>query len=388
MGDAAGTFTTDDLVALLADAGEVDAGVEVLEAIRAHDQSSPQTMRLQARLFAAEPLSPERRREALTPLRDGRVDALAREGALLEACVALRLLNREFPDEPAWAEKLSRLEDLLLPLPNLHGDPRRADVDALIALGRTREAWELLREMITDSPGELELSRRADALRALLFEPAHTRPYREADEEFRKEMAARHENPDEALDLAEKDVAAGDLRGAMRRMAHLSPSKTDATRWTRYRDALAELVAVIDAEDGLNPGSHEEETARLGMTDLVDMKIRAGALREAREDAMRQLAAHPDATDSSILTRRIAALDELLGGAPRPAAAVVAEAVTEQATPAEPSPAIGVASVEVEIVRDPPRLEHDDDDPTKRRTSLPSPDGVVEKKRRRIVHLG
>jgi hypothetical protein len=387
MGDAAGTFTTDDLVALLADAGEVDAGVEVLEAIRAHDQSSPQTMRLQARLFAAEAREPGRRREALMPLRDGRVDALAREGALLEACVALRLLNREFPDEPAWAEKLSRLEDLLLPLPNLHGDPRRADVDALIALGRTREAWELLREMITDSPGELELSRRADALRALLFEPAHTRPYREADEEFRQEMAARHENPDEALDLAEQDVSVGDLRGALRRMAHLSPSKSDATRWTRYRDALAELVAVIDAEDGLNPGSHEEETARLGMTDVVDMKIRAGALREAREDAMRQLAAHPDSTDSSILTRRIVALDELLGGAPRSAAAVVAAAVTEEATPAEPMSAIVVASVEVEIVRDPPRIDPDDD-PTKRRTSLPSPDGVVEVKRRRIVRLG
>jgi hypothetical protein len=387
MGDAAGTFTTDDLVALLADAGEVDAGVEVLEAIRAHDPSSPQTLRLRARLFAAEAPAPGRCREVLMPLRDGRVDALAREGALLEACVALRLLNREFPDEPAWAEKLSRLEDLLLPLPNLHGDPRRADVDALIALGRTREAWEVLREMITDSPGELELSRRADALRALLFEPAHTRPYREADEEFRQEMAAMHESPDEALDLAEQDVSVGDLRGALRRMAHLSPSKSDAARWTRYRDALAELVAVLDAEDGLNPGSHEEETARLGMTDVIDMKIRAGALREAREDAMRQLATHPDSTDSSILTRRIAALDELLGGAPRAAAAVVAEAVTEQATPAEPSPAIAAASVEVEIVRDPPRIEHDDD-PTKRRTSLPSSDGVVEKKRRRIVHLG
>ena len=42
----------------------------------------------------------------------------------------------------------------------------------------------------------------------------------------------------------------------------------------------------------------------------------------------------------------------------------------------------------VEIVRDPPRIDHDDDDPTKRRTSLPSPDGVVEVKRRRIVRLG
>ena len=58
-----------------------------------------------------------------------------------------------------------------------------------------------------------------------------------------------------------------------------------------------------------------------------------------------------------------------------------------EATPAEPMSAIVVASVEVEIVRDPPRIDPDDD-PTKRRTSLPSPDGVVEVKRRRIVRLG
>ena len=251
MGDAAETFTTDDLVALLADAGEIDAGVEVLEAIRAHDQTSSQTLRLQAKLFVAEVPSPERRHEVLLGLRDGRVDGLARQGALLEACVALRLLNREFPDEPMWADKLSRLEDLLLPLPNLHGDPRRADVDALIALGRTHEAWELLREMITDAPNELELSRRADALRALLFEPVHTRPYREGAEVARAEPVASPEDPDEALALAVQDVEVGDLRGALRRLAPLAPSKTDATRWVRYRDALAELLSTDDAREGI-----------------------------------------------------------------------------------------------------------------------------------------
>lgn len=377
MGDAAGTFTTDDLVALLADAGEVDAGVEVLEAIRAHDPTASQTMRLQARLFAAEAPSPERRREVLLRLRDGRVDGLAREGALLEACVALRLLNREFPEEPMWAEKLSRIEDLLLPLPNLHGDARRADVDALIALGRTREAWELLREMVTDSPNELELSRRADALRALLFEPMHTRPYREGDEE-----PSRLTDPDEALAQAEQDVAEGDLRGALRRLDNLAPSKSDAARWVRYRDALDELVSVIEADDGLEQGSNEDETARIGGAEVVDLKIRAGALREAREDAVRRLATHPGATEESLLLRRISALDELLGGPVRPALVAPPPAV------AAPSPAVPAASIEVEIVRDPPRAE-EDDDPTKRRASLPSsPDGVVEVKRRRIVRLG
>lgn len=380
MGDTAGTFTTDDLVALLADAGEVDAGVEVLEAIRAHDQASPTTMRLQARLFAAEAPTAERRRGVMLSLRDGRVDTLAREGALLEACVALRLLNREFPDEPMWAEKLGRLEDLLLPLPNLHGDARRADVDALIALGRTREAWELLREMITDSPNELELSRRADALRALLFEPVHTRPYREGDELARLEAIARQDDPDAALAQAAEDVARGDLRGALQWLAHLAPSKTDASRWVRYRDALAELVEVIDADDGLNDGSHEEETARLGLTELVDLKIRAGALREAREHARQRLTAHPDATETSVLTRRIAALDELLGGSSRPPAL----AATPTPTPSSAMPAV---AIEVEIVRDPPRAV-DDEDPTKRRASLPAQDGVVEVKRRRIVRLG
>lgn len=371
MGDAAASFTTDDLVALLADAGEVDAGVEVLEAIRAHDRTSAQTTRLQARLFAAEAPGAERRREVLVQLRDGRVDALARQGALLEACVALRLLNREFPDEPMWADKLSLLEDLLIPLPNLHGDARRADVDALIALGRTREAWELLREMVTDSPNEFELSRRADALRSLLFEPMHTRPYREGEEE-----PSRNTDPDDALAQAERDVAAGDLRSALGRLAHLAPSRSDAARWVRYRDALDELVAVIEADDGVPSGSQEEETARIGATEVVDLKIRAGALREAREDALRRIGSHPGATEESLLLRRISALDELLGGPSAPAVV------------AAPPPAVPSASLEVEIVRDPPRME-EDDDPTRRRASLPSsPDGVVEVKRRRIVRLG
>ena len=377
MGDAADSFTTDDLVALLADAGEVDAGVEVLEAVRAHDQASTQTMRLQARLFAAEAPTPARRREVLLALRDGRVDVLARQGALLEACVALRLLNREFPDEPTWAEKLSLLEDLLLPLPNLHGDARRADVDALIALGRTREAWELLREMITDSPNELELARRADALRALLFEPAHTRPYHEGDDALLDEATPRSDDPDEALARAALDVESGDLRGALCRLAILTPTRTDGSRWVRYRDALVELVAVLDDDDGFNAGSEDEETARLGMTEVVDLKIRAGALREAREHARLRLAEHPDATESSVLARRIAALDELLG----------ASRAAAQAAPSAPSPAVPAASIEVEIVRDPPRAD-DDEDPTKRRASLPSHDGVVEVKRRRIVRLG
>jgi hypothetical protein len=377
MADAAGTFTADDLVGLLADAGEVDAGVEVLEAIRARDHAASQATRLQARLFAAEAVSPERRREVLTLLRDGRVDGLAREGALIEACVALRALNREFPDEPMWAEKLSRIEDLLLPLPNLHGDARRADVDALIALGRTRESWELLREMIAESPNELELTRRADALRALLFEPVHTRPYRDSDDSARLEVAAPHVGAEEALALAERDVAAGDLRGALRRLAHLSPALSDANRWAQYRAALLELVAVLDADDAAGGASQDEETARIGMTEVVDLKIRAGALREARDDAMRQLRAHPDATASGVLARRIAALDEVLGGASR--AAVVLEAA--------PAPAPPAASIEVEILRDPPRVA-DDDDPTKRRASLPAQDGGVEVKRRRIVRLG
>jgi hypothetical protein len=377
MGDAR-TFTPDDLVVLLADAGEVDAGVEVLEAIRAHDPGAAQTTRLQARLFAAEAPGETRRRELLLGLRDGRVDGLARQGALLEACVALRLLNREFPEEPMWADKLSRLEDLLLPLPNLHGDARRAQVDSLIALGRTRDAWELLRDMIAESPGELELARRSDALRALLFEPVHTRPYRDGDEATRVQSALRLEDPDEALALAERDVAAGDLRGALGHLSQLAPSKTDAARWVRYRDALVALVDVIDAGDGLG-GSHDDETARIHLTDVVDLKIRAGALREAREDAMRQLASHPDATEASVLTRRVEALDALLGPPARPA-----EDPATADTGAPPA-----ASIEVEIVRDAPREGHGgDEDPTRRRPSLPNHDGGVEVKRRRIVRLG
>jgi hypothetical protein len=383
MGDAARTFTPDDLVILLADAGEVDAGVEVLEAMRAHDPGATQTTRLQARLFAAESPGGARRRELLLELRDGRVDSLARQGALIEACVALRLLNREFPEEPMWADKLSLLEDLLLPLPNLHGDPRRAHVDGLIALGRTRDAWELLRGMITESPGELELSRRSDALRALLFEPVHTRPYRDDDESTRVQTALRLEDPDEALALAEREVAAGDLRGALGHLAGVTPSTAAATRWVRYRDALAALVEVLDADDGLGVSSQDEATARIQMTDGVDLKIRAGALREARQDALRQLAAHPETTEASVLTRRLEALDALLDAPPRAAEALAAAT-------SESPPAVAAPSIEVEIVRDAPRPSEvgGDEDPTKRRPSLPTHDGGVEVKRRRIVRLG
>ncbi len=386
MGDAAESFSTDDLVALLADAGEVDAGVEVLEAMRASDPGSTTAIRLQARLFAVEVVAPGRRRDVLMRLRDGRVDALARQGALLEACVALRLLNREFPEEPMWAEKLSRLEDLLEPLPNVHGDTRRAHVDALIAMGKTREAWELLREMVTDSPMELELARRADALRGLLFEAVHTRPYREGDVALPR--PAQDEGPEAAFARAQEDVARGDLRSALDRVALRSPPPADAVRWGRYRDALTELVGVIDSGEGLGASSQDDETARIGMTEVVDLKIRAGALPEAREDAHRQLAAHPDATEANVLVRRIAALDEVLGDAAR------------APTAPAPAPVVSpvVASVEVEIVRDSPAaparpsLEPADEDMTQRRSSLPTlgatAPGSIEVKRRRIVRLG
>lgn len=383
MGDAEETFTADDLVAILANAGEIDAGVEVLEAIRASDPGSPTAIRLQAMLFAVESVAPDRRRSVLMQLRDGRVDALARRGALIETCVALRLLNREFPEEPMWAEKLSRLEDLLEPLPNAHGDARRAHVDALIAMGKTRDAWELLREMVADSPMELELARRADALRALLFEAVHTRPYREGDPVIPR--AAGVEDAEATLAQSREQAVRGDLRGALERVALRSPPPGDALRWGRYRDALTELVGIVDAADGLGAGAQDDETARIGATEVVDLKIRAGALVEAREDARRQLVAQPDATEAGILVRRIAALDEVLGDFTRGS--------TAPAPAPTPAPVPRAASIEVEIVRDPPRLEPTDEDMTQRRSSLPTVGGVtgpgaIEVKRRKIVRLG
>lgn len=390
MGDEEASFTADDLVSLLADAGEVDAGVEVLEALRASDPGSPTAIRLQARLFAVDSVPADQRREALVRLRDGRVDALARRGSLLETCVALRLLNREFPEEPMWAEKLSRLEDLLEPLPNAHGDARRAHADALIAMGKPREAWELLREMVADSPMELELARRADALRGLLFEAVHTRPYREGDP-LPPRRNDGPEDPEAVLALAREDVARGDLRSALARVALRPPPPGEAVRWGRFRDALTELVGVLDAGEGSISGTQDDETARIGAAEVVDLKIRAGALKEAREDAKRQLASQPDATEASLLVGRIGALDEVLG-----------DAATVSRAPTAPAPS--VASVEVEIVRDPPsvpkveaprlespRLEPGDEDMTVRRSSLPTGPGgpgSIEVKRRKIVRLG
>ncbi len=176
MADHDTATTAEGLVLLLAAAGEIDAGVEVLEALRVRDGGSSNVLRLQARLFLADEPTAEQRQVQLEHLRGGFADALARGGALLEAGVALRVLAAAFPDEPGWSDKLWRVDEVLQPLPDGHLDPRRAQADALVALGRSLEAWEIVRDLATERPTDGALARRSEALRTLLFEPLSLRP--------------------------------------------------------------------------------------------------------------------------------------------------------------------------------------------------------------------
>jgi hypothetical protein len=134
-------------------------------------------VRLQARLFNADDVAGAERHAALSGVHHAALDGLARQGALLEVAVAYRALLRAHPDDALWRERLARIEGILAPLPNADHDPRRDAIDAMVARGALAEAFAALRELCREAR-DAALEQRAEALRALLFEPAHTRPYR------------------------------------------------------------------------------------------------------------------------------------------------------------------------------------------------------------------
>lgn len=146
--------TPEELIESLAEAGELDAGAEVLDALRLRDPERS-LVRLQARLFDA-PDAPDdvARRAALAPWRAGGVAQLQQGGAFLEAAVALRVLARVFADEPALAEAYARAEALLAPLPNPLGDPARAAFDGAIARGDAPDAWDRITALARRDPGD------------------------------------------------------------------------------------------------------------------------------------------------------------------------------------------------------------------------------------------
>lgn len=203
----ADALTPETLTELLADAGDLDAGTEVLDALRLRTLDAGTVLRLQARLFTAPEGDRERRRAVLGALREGAVDLLARAGHLLEAAAAWRALARAFPEEPAWAEKLTRVEGLLAPLDPSGADPDRVETDAMIARGDLEAAWKRLNALQSEDPRDLWLAQRIDALQVVLFGPSSTKPYREGEEPPRDSL------PEAAPQLGEGPAGAS-LPGA------------------------------------------------------------------------------------------------------------------------------------------------------------------------------
>lgn len=175
-------LTPEQLVALLAEAGDLDAGTEVLDALRVRrmrEGAGEDLLPLQAKLFNARDRERAHRIEVLAPLRDGVIDELARDGLLLEAAAAWRALCRAWPDEPGWSERLGRVELLIAPLDRDGADPARAAVDDALARGDLHAAWASLSALGAMSPHDLAVSQRVDALRVVLFGPSSTQPYQQ-----------------------------------------------------------------------------------------------------------------------------------------------------------------------------------------------------------------
>jgi hypothetical protein len=179
------------LVELLADAGDLDAATEALDALRLRPGDDDARLRLQARLFTATDGDRARRAACLTPLRDGAIDELARDGHLLEAAAAWRAMCRAWADEPHWVDRLARVELLLAPLDPSGHDPSRCAVDAALARGDLHGAWDALLALQSAAPHDIWVAQRADALRAVLFGPSTTKPYREGDAPSLREASER-----------------------------------------------------------------------------------------------------------------------------------------------------------------------------------------------------
>lgn len=339
-------LTAARLVEILADAGEIDAGVEALEALQLRTPGAPELGRLQARLFAAEDLSPARKRAVLDPLRGGALEALARQGALIECAVAYRVLAAVFPDEPAWLARLGRIESVLSPLPGADDDPALHAVESLLARGATQQALAALRDLARERPDDRDLERRAEELRALLFDPTHTRPFRQVSmDDAARALSDARMAPEALIERLQRSLREGALEDALRDATTLALRNATA-RWIRLRDALHRLLGGLS--DGDEAAATSLSTLRLDAVSKVDLWLRQGLLEQAREEARAGIAAAENVALAGVLAQRLADLDVVLGDG--------------QSTPlpsSRPPHARGSAappsvSVEVQILRETP----------------------------------
>lgn len=328
----AADLSMEQLVELLADAGELDAGAEVLDAWRIREPDARAIVRLQARLFNADEALGAERHAALLGVHPAALDGLARQGALLEVAVAYRALLRAHPDDALWRERLARVEGILAPLPNPDDDPRRHAIDAMVARGALPEAHAALRELCREAR-DAALAQRSEALRALLFEPAHTRPYRPLSTDDAAQVLASSrlrgltspnarpmptppsgvpgvdDDPARCVGVVREAVESGDLARALDALGPLL-RQSPSPRWIRLQDALGRVRATQSGSEPSNLGgaSTPEPVAQ------VDRLVRSGRLREARALA-RGLIARTDSNVAPQLSARLADLDVVLDAA-------------------------------------------------------------------------
>jgi tetratricopeptide (TPR) repeat protein len=335
MADSGDEATPERLIEVLADLGELDAGVEVLDALRLRVPASTSLIRLQARLFMAAPASTEQARAAMAAWCNGALDRLARDGAVRECAVGYRVLAKTFSDDRVWRDRSVRLDAALTPLPNPYNDGARTAIDALVARGAIAEAADALRALARLEPHDADLAQRAGIFEELCAENTDTRAY---------EVVAPPtvSAPKDVALLAasvQRAVRGGDLRGALADAAALSEHAGSNPRWERFRSALQRLVAWSAA---ITPSAGDEEvTQRTGPIERADLWLRAGDLAQAREAIRTQLAKTADPELLSALSSRLADLDIVLDGTlptPIPARPSTALPHTLPAIPPTPAP--------------------------------------------------
>ncbi len=392
-------LTIEQLVELLAEAGELDAGAEVLEAWRMRNPGARDVVRLQAALFNADDPGEVTRREVLGRVHHSALDNLARHGALLEVAAAYRAMIRAQPDDALWRERLARVEAVLAPLPNPDHDARREAIDAMVARGALSEAFGALRELCRDGRDAV-LEQRAETLRGMLFEPAHTRPYRAlpADEaqvivgsKFRgltspdARASSTPPTPGSSVEPAETLARSAEaLRAAIeagnieRALVHLQPlvQQGPNPKLIRLRDALSRVRAMQSLSE---PAGHVGLSATPEPVSQVDRLVRAGRIREARALA-RSLLVRADSNVAPLLSTRLADLDVVLDGA-RPTPLPPRE--RDSSEPLAPG-AGALPGLEVAIVREPrsatpPRGSQSPEEVAR---------GNVTAHRRKVVRLG
>ncbi len=327
----AAEITAEGLVEALADAGEFDAGVEALDALRGRDSALPGLVRLQALLFDMQPVGAPHRAEVLQRLRGMSIEALARDGGVVACAIAARVVSTAFPEDAGWAKSAERFGLLAAPLPDSTGDPRHGQVNQRVAQGALNEAYGMLRTLSREHPGDKDLHARIDVLRGLLFDPAHTRPYRaihtsdldrvstspsdpgpevSADTHGTSAVPPRAViDPGRVLATVAESVRVGDLSRALGEVTPLALG-THHPMAMRLRDALQRL---LQADDSPSVGITRTE----GLVP-AERAVREGRLREARDGIRAVLAARPSTDLTARLSQRLADLDLVIDGAQPP----------------------------------------------------------------------